>query len=87
MFLGALQSTASTPSITVQSVSANNMACTDSNAQSTPVSLLQAGNQPITFTGAGGQQYTVIPASSLNLSQPLRHGANIIQVFILKNYF
>lgn len=55
----------------------------DSQNSQNPVNLLQ--NQPITFTGAGGQQYTVIPASSLNIGQPLRHGANIIQVPNLSN--
>lgn len=63
-------------------MSANNMTSPDANntQTATPVNLLQAGGQPITFTGAGGQQYTVIPASSLNLGQTVRHGANIIQV-------
>lgn len=62
----------------MQSVQSNTLPSNDSSSAQNPVNLLQ--NQPITFTGAGGQQYTVIPASSLNLTQPIRHGTNIIQV-------
>lgn len=75
-------SSPSTPSVTVQAVSANQMVSAEGgNPQNaTPVNVLQAGNQPITLTGASGHQFTVIPASSLNLGQQVRHGTNIIQV-------
>lgn len=79
---GTWTTTTPSTSVTVQTVSANNMTGNETNngQSSTPVNLLQTGNQPITFTSAGGQQYTVIPASSINLGTPIRHGTNIIQV-------